>query len=110
MVRARTERVTNMGKYVYIYYTDDNTNVGDDQAWGQWFGTLGQNLVDGGNQFKDGGQAVHAGGVMPVAGKPATGYTIVNAASMDEATEWAKGCPLVTLKSGAVCVYEALPM
>ncbi len=97
-----------MGKYVYIYYSGDD--AGSDEAWGTWFGQLGDKVVDVGNPFKDGGMAVHAGGVMAVEGKPATGYTIVSADSMEDATEWAKGCPLVSSPDGAVCVYEALPM
>jgi hypothetical protein len=99
-----------MGKYVYIYYSGTAADGGSAEQWGQWFGSLGDKLVDGGNQFGEGGQAVHAGGVMPVQDKPATGYSIINAASMDEATELAKGCPLIGAKDGAVCVYEALPM
>lgn len=99
-----------MGKYVYLYYATSSDNAGTDQDWGTWFGQLGDKIVDPGNPFADGGQAVHEGGVMDVEGKPVTGYTIVNADSMAEATELAKGCPLVTAKTGAVCVYEALPM
>jgi hypothetical protein len=99
-----------MGKYVYIYYAGGNTDAGDDKAWGAWFGQLGEKLIDGGNPFKDGGQVVYQGGVMPVQDKPVTGYSIVNAASMDEATELAQGCPLAKSKDGAVAVYEALPM
>ena len=97
-----------MGKYIFIYYS--GAESGNDDAWGQWFGSLGNKIIDGGNPFAGGGQAVHGGGVMPVADKPATGYSIVNADSMDEATELAKGCPLVATADGAVCVYEALPM
>jgi hypothetical protein len=99
-----------MGKYVYVYYAGQETDAGDDAAWGKWFGELGEKLVDGGNPFGSGGVAVHMGGVMPVAEKPVTGYSIITAASMEEATELAKGCPLVASKDGAVCVYEALPM
>ena len=99
-----------MGKYVYLYYAGKDSDAGDDAAWGKWFGELGDNLVDGGNPFAEGGQAVHAGGKMPVKDMPATGYSIVNAGSMDEATELAKGCPLLGAKDSAVCVYEALPM
>ncbi len=99
-----------MGKYVYIYYAGTASDGGSAEQWGQWFGQLGDKLVDGGNPFNDGGQAVHAGGVMAVQDKPATGYSIVSADSMDEATELAKGCPLMSIKDGAVCVYEALPM
>jgi hypothetical protein len=100
-----------MGKYVYIYYAGkDSAEAGSMEAWNAWFGTLGDKLVDGGNPFKDGGKAVHQGGVMDVQGPEATGYTIVSAGSMDEATELAKGCPLMASKDGAVGVYEALPM
>lgn len=99
-----------MGKYVYIYYAGKDTDAGDDAAWGKWFGELGDKLVDGGNPFNEGGQAVHQGGVMAVTDKPVTGYSIVSADSMDAAVELAKGCPLVDSKDGAVCVYEALPM
>jgi YCII-related domain len=98
-----------MGKYVYVYYAGKDSDGGSNEAWGAWFGQLGDKLVDAGNPFGD-GQAVHAGGVMPVQDKPVTGYSIVSAGSMDEAVELAKGCPLTSAKDGAVCVYEALPM
>ena len=99
-----------MGKYVYVYYEGDGDDAGDDAAWGKWFGELGSKIVDAGNPFGPGGQAVFMGGVMPVEEKPVTGYSIITADSMEEATELAKGCPLVASKGGAVCVYEALPM
>ena len=99
-----------MGKYVYIYYATSETDSGDSEAWGQWFGSLGDKLIDGGNPFNDGGQVVHRGGKMALTEKPVTGYSIVTAASMAEATELAQGCPLVASQDGAVRVYEALPM
>jgi hypothetical protein len=77
--------------------------------WKSWFGRLGDKLMDPGNPLA-GGQAAHQDGVMHVKDIPATGYSIVSAKDMDEATELAKGCPLVSYKGGAVCVYEALPM
>lgn len=99
-----------MGKFVFVYHSSPTADGGKNEAWGKWFSQLGDKLVDPGNPFADGGQAVHAGGVMPAEGKLATGYTIVTAADMDEATEMAKGCPLIADKDSAVCVYEALPM
>jgi hypothetical protein len=99
-----------MGKYVYIYYAGKDTDAGDDTAWGNWFGTLGDKIIDAGNPFGDGGQAVHMGGIMSITEKPVTGYSIVTADNLEEATELAKGCPLVASKDGVVCVYEALPM
>jgi hypothetical protein len=85
-----------MGKYVFIYYQGAESDGGSNEAWG--------------NPFKEGGQAVHQGGVMPVQDKPVTGYSIVNADGMDAAVELAKDCPLTSEKDSAVCVYEALPM
>ncbi|HEY4964687.1 MAG TPA: hypothetical protein VIH90_08425 [Candidatus Saccharimonadales bacterium] len=99
-----------MGKYVYIYYAGTESDGGSNEEWGKWFGELADKLVDAGNPFNDGGQAVHHGGVMPVKEMPVTGYSIVSAASIDEAIDMAKGCPLTSTKDGAVCVYEALPM
>jgi hypothetical protein len=100
-----------MSKYVYIYYAGtDNADAGSAEAWGAWFGKLGQKLIDGGNPFKDGGKAINKSGTMDVKDMPATGYSIVEAANMAEATELAQGCPLMLSDNGAVCVYEALPM
>jgi hypothetical protein len=97
-----------MAKFVYIYYNvEDDKSTMDD--WKNWFGQLGDKLMDPGNPLT-GGQAVHQGGVMDVKDMPATGYSIVSAKDIDEAIEAAKGCPLVNYKGGAVCVYEAQPM
>lgn len=99
-----------MGKYVYVYYAGNPDEAGDNEAWGQWFGALGSKLVDGGNPFAGDAQAVSKAGVMAVDKMPATGYSIVEASSMADAVEMSKGCPLVQLDKGAVCIYEALPM
>ena len=99
-----------MAKFVYIYYAGSSTDGGSAEEWGKWFGVLGDKLVDPGNPFDGGGQAVSAEGVMDVREPAATGYSIVNAASKAEAVEMAKACPLMTAKNGAVCVFEALPM
>ncbi|MDB5183861.1 MAG: hypothetical protein JWO07_542 [Candidatus Saccharibacteria bacterium] len=99
-----------MGKFVFVYYGGSSANGGSAEEWGAWFGQLGSKLIDGGNQFGPGAQAVSKAGVMDVKEMPATGYSIVSAENMDEARELAKGCPLVAADNAAVCVYEALPM
>jgi hypothetical protein len=99
-----------MGKYVYVYYAGTASDGGSAEEWGKWFGQLGDKLIDPGNPFGDNGQAVNKDGVMSVKDMPATGYSIVKAESMDEATAMAKDCPLMASANGAVCVYEALPM
>jgi len=99
-----------MGKFVYVYYAGSESDGGSNEEWMEWFGQLGKKIVDPGNPFHEGGQAVNKDGVMAVKEMPATGYSIIEASDMEEAVEMAKGCPLVGAKNGAVCVYEALPM
>jgi len=79
------------------------------QQWGEWFGKVGDGIVDMGNPF--GAKAknlangsVHDGAV----GTPATGYSIVKADSLDAATELAKGCPVLR-SGGKITVYEVTP-
>ncbi len=109
-----------MKKFVFVYYgkvkhddisKEDMKQVMD--KWMAWFGTFKEKMVDGGNPFAPGAKSVSAKGVetIPADMWPAKGYTIINAADMDEATEIAKGCPaLVDDSDGAVRVYETLPM
>ena len=107
-----------MKKFVFVYSSEmtmaEREERGMDKGvmekWNQWFGAIGPKMVDGGNPFAPGGMAVEKSGVSQIENHPATGYSIVNAADMDEAVEMAKGCPVLDAKGGAVRVYEALPM
>jgi hypothetical protein len=105
-----------MKKFVFEYYNEltpaerEGLDSSVMDAWNKWFGSLGSKMVDGGNPFGPDGMAVEKSGVSKIENHPATGYSIVNAASMDEAVELAKGCPVLEAKAGAVRVYEALPM
>lgn len=77
------------------------------QAWGAWYGGLGSALVDGGNPFTPNAKSIASDGTVsegPV-GTMASGYTIVQANSLDEAVEMAKGCPVVQ-SGGQITVYE----
>lgn len=99
-----------MGKFVFVYYAGSETDGGSNEDWMSWFEKLGKKVVDPGNPFAGGGQAINKDGVMDVNSMPVTGYSIVEAKDMDEAVAMAKDCPLVPTEGGAVCVYEALPM
>jgi hypothetical protein len=102
-----------MKNYMYIYYNKGTNEAPAEeakQAWGAWFGKLGDKLVDAGNPFNSGGKAVEKSGVSTIENWPATGYSIVKSSSMDEATEMAKDCPVLGEPEGAVRVYETLPM
>jgi hypothetical protein len=104
----------DMKNYVYIYYNNgvrEGVSPEDSKAaWGVWFGGLGDKIVDAGNPFLGGGQAVEKSGVTTIENHPATGYTVVKADSLEEAAEMAKSCPVLDEPDGAVRVYETMPM
>jgi hypothetical protein len=98
-----------MGKYVLAYKGGGMPETEEEQksvmdAWTAWFGALGGSVVDIGNPF--GAQAAVGGG----ATSGLTGYSIINADSLDDALEKAKSCPILNGGSGGVEVYEAVDM
>ena len=109
-----------MKKFIFVYHNKVSSKQPSEQEmkqmmdqWMAWFGTFQKNMVDGGNPFSPEAKSVTAHGVESVSESqfPATGYTIINANSIDEATEIAKTCPiLANQEDGSVRVYEALPM
>ena len=77
-------------------------------AWGQWFGTLGAAVVDGGNPFGP-SKTVGGSGVSDGAASSLTGYSVLKADSLTAATALAKGCPVLA-GGGTVEVYETIKM
>jgi hypothetical protein len=81
------------------------------QAWGGWFGKLGDRVVDAGNPFDTHTKLVSDGGSVrdgSANNPPATGYSIVKADSMKGASELAQECPLLD-SGGKITVYEITP-
>ncbi len=79
-------------------------------AWGAWYEALGANLVDGGAPLLPVANTITSEGVTAgVGGTPPSGYTIISADSLAEATEMGKGCPILT-DGGQVSVFETMPM
>jgi hypothetical protein len=61
----------------------------EEQAWMQWFGTIGSSIVQQGSRVGDSRTLGSAGD-----GRSAlSGYTVVKAASLDAAEQLAAGCP-----------------
>ena len=78
------------------------------KAWTDWFGALGDALVDGGNPISHSKAISPDGSVMDAATAP-TGYSIIKAGDLDGAVALAKGCPV--LADGAVVlVSETFPV
>jgi hypothetical protein len=76
-------------------------------AWGNWFGTLGPAVVDAGNPFGPSAAVNGAGTVDHGASSGLTGYSVLQADSLDAASELAKGCPVLA-NGGSVDVYETI--
>ncbi len=99
-------------KYLLVYYGGGMPETPAAQArvlkqWGTWFTKLGPAVVDGGNPFTGAVNKVKADGTIakgPI-GRRATGYSILEAASLDKATRMAKACPIVK-SGGEIAVYE----
>jgi hypothetical protein len=103
-----------MSKYLYVYHGGSMPETEAEgakvmAAWGAWMGGLGDAIVDGGAPLGL-SKTVSATGVTDDGGaNPASGYTIVEAASYDAACTMAAGCPINT-SGGSVEVAEILPM
>jgi hypothetical protein len=79
------------------------------EAWGRWFGSLADGLVDGGNPFGPSASVSANGSVSDRAASGLTGYSILKADSLQRAAESARGCPILA-DGGSVEVYETFPV
>jgi hypothetical protein len=102
-----------MARFVYLYTGGQMAETPEAQeqamqAWGAWFGTLGAAVADIGNPF-GASATVKSGGVASGSGLNVGGYSVIEAASLDDATAKTAGCPILA-EGGTVEVYEAIPM
>ncbi len=77
------------------------------KAWTTWYTSLGSAVVDPGNPFTPLAKKIASNGAMSdsPAGTIASGYTILQAESLDQAAKMAQGCPV--LQGGAeISVFE----
>ena len=105
-----------MNKYVLLYNGGSMPEAGANtekltKAWEGWFAKLGKAVVDSGDPFTPKAKSVMSDGTVadgPASGI-ATGYSIVEADSLDAAVKLAKGCP--ALEGGAkISVFETFHM
>ena len=78
-------------------------------AWMGWFGALGGAVVDGGAPFGPSASVASDGSISNSGPSALTGYSILTAGSLSEATDLAKGCPVLS-SGGRVEVYESIPI
>ncbi|UTW08665.1 hypothetical protein [Pseudomonas benzenivorans] len=104
-----------MTKYLFVYHggsaPDDPGEVAQImQAWGDWFASLGGAVVDPGNPVGLSTTVNSDGSVTPNGGSnPASGYSIIEAATTEEAIERAKGCPILAA-GGSIELAEIIQM
>ena len=104
-----------MAKYMFIYHGGGRPETPEDgervmAAWKGWMEGLGDAIIDGGNPAGM-SKTVSISGVEDDGGaNPVSGYTLVNASSMEAACEMADGCPILEGGAGTVEVAEAMEM
>lgn len=104
-----------MANYVLLYKggggmaADEAARQKIMEAWGRWFGALGENLVDGGNPFGASASIAPNGSVSNAATSGMSGYSVIKGDSLQAATDAAKGCPVLA-DGGTVEVYETFPV
>ena len=69
------------------------------KAWTDWFGVLGDKLVDAGNPVSQVKTIASNGSVSDGGANPSSGYSVIKADNLDAAVTLAKGCPV--LQGGA---------
>jgi len=97
-----------MAKYLFVYHgggmaaTEEERNEAM-AKWGAWAQELGSHVIDFGAPI---GESRNVGGGN---GSRATGYSLIEAGSLDEAEQLAGGCPILAA-GGTVEIGETLAM
>ena len=104
-----------MSKYLYVYHGGKKPESEAEvakvmDAWGQWFGSMGAAVVDGGNPVGASSTVKSDGSVSDNGGaNPASGYSLIEASNLADALKKAKGCPILAA-GGSVEVAEVFDM
>jgi hypothetical protein len=75
------------------------------KAWTDWFTELGPAVVDPGNPFNSASKTISSGPTIVDAKATASGYSVIEADSLDQAAKFAETCP-VLLGGAQVMVFE----
>lgn len=104
-----------MAKYLFVYHGGKSPQNDEEyqkvmDAWGNWFGSMGAAVVDGGNPVGQSYTINEDGSVADNGGSnPASGYSLIEASDLDDAIAKAKGCPILQ-DSGTVELAETFDM
>lgn len=104
-----------MPKFMFAYHGGGMPETPEEgarmmAAWNDWYSSMGDALVDGGAPVGQ-SMTVSQGGVAPDGGaNPLSGYTVVQADTIEAACVMAKGCPMIADGSGSVEVAPVIDM
>jgi hypothetical protein len=91
-------------KFVFLHYGFEKPTPEIMAAWGKWFASMKDNIVDMGGHFSGGREISKAGTKdLPLGLDSITGFTIVSADSLDDAEKMAKSNPYIS----SIRVYES---
>ncbi len=100
----REERVVK--RFLLLHFGFEKPTPEIMAAWGKWFESVADQSVEHGG-FHGGGREISRSGIqdLPMGRESITGYSIINAESLDAAVEIAKDNPFVA----SIRVYEITP-
>ena len=93
-----------MKKFVFLYYGFEKPTPEIMAAWGKWFESIKDNIIDKGHL--SGGREISKAGTkdLPLGLESITGFTIMSADSLDDAEKMAQSNPYIS----SIRVYEMM--
>jgi hypothetical protein len=92
-------------KYVLLHYGFEKPTPEIMAAWGEWFGSIKDRIIDMGGHFSSGREISKSGTKdLPLALESISGFTIVSADSLDDAEKMAQGNPYIS----SIRIYEVM--
>jgi hypothetical protein len=92
-------------KFVFLHYGFEKPTPEIMSAWGKWFESIKDNIIDMGGHFTGGREISKAGTkALPLGPESITGFTIVSGKSLDDAEKMARSNPYIS----SIRVYEVM--
>lgn len=103
-----------MPRYVFAYHGGAEAANPEEykqvmERWTAWFGKIGPSLADAGSPVGKSSTVSKSGVKHDGGANPISGYSFVNAPSIDEAINMAKSCPILDA-GGSIEIAEAMGM
>lgn len=94
-----------MKKFVFLHYGFEKPTPEIMTAWGKWFESMKDNILDMGGHFS-GGREISKAGIrdLPLGQESITGFTVVSADSLEDAERMARSNPYIS----SIRVYEMM--